>query len=60
MTIKELLKKYGGTKSLAFAGNISEAQVNNLKSQGRIVEKLDNGGYVLISKKTIIFEDCEK
>ena len=59
VTIKDLLKKHGSTKALSFAGSISEAQVRNLKAQGREVERLENGDYILLSKQTIIFKEIK-
>lgn len=56
MKLITLIKKLGVKRSdLAKSANISQAQLNNYVSEGREVLELANGGYVLVTSKTKIF-----
>ena len=59
ISIEDMIEKHfsGDRKSAAAAANITVAFLNNMVSQKRDVLLLENGNFILESKKSKIFEN---
>ena len=60
MKIIKMIKQLGGNRAaIAKQAGISVQQLNNMVSQGREVEQLSGGGFVVLAKNTVRFKALE-